>query len=119
MRTRGTRAGIEEMVRVLTSAPVRVEERRAPASVVLGSAVLVGGTSITERYQRNEPPGVYLMPEQPRRPTSFFTLRLEPHERFSERFGERAPQVLRRIVNVVSAERPTHVHFVIRFDDAR
>ncbi|MEO1279677.1 MAG: hypothetical protein AAFV77_12040, partial [Planctomycetota bacterium] len=52
------------------------------------------------------------------RPTAFFTLRLERIDRFRARFGERAAQVLGRIVNVVGAERPTHVHFVIRFDDA-
>ena len=118
MRTRGTRLGIEEMVRVLTSAPVRVEERRAPPSAVLGAAPLIGGTTVAGRYRRREPAGAYLMAETPRRPTTFFTLRLEPLERFNERFGERAPQVLRRIVNVVSAERPTHVSFVIRFEDS-
>ena len=52
-----------------------------------------------------------------RRATSFFTLKLEPRERFRIRFGERARQVLRRIVHVVSQERPTHVGFVIRFDE--
>lgn len=119
MRTRGTRTGIEEMVRVLTSAPVRVEERRAPVAMVLGRAGLIGGTTVTQRYERDEPPGAYLMALEPRRPTSFFTLKLEPRERFADRFGERATQVLRRIVNVVSAERPTHVHFVIRFDEPR
>ncbi|MBX2797760.1 MAG: hypothetical protein KTR31_08835 [Myxococcales bacterium] len=119
MRTRGTRAGIEEMVRVLTSAPVRVEERRAPRQAVLGhGATLVGGTDVTQRYTRSEPSAVYLMSQRPRKPTSYFTLRLEPHERFAQRFGERAVQVLRRIVKVVSAERPTHIHFVIRFDDS-
>jgi phage tail-like protein len=132
MRTRGTRVGIEEMVRVLTSAPVRVEERTLPKPAVLGKAVLIGGGTVVDRYQRGEPPGAYLMtpptsqaardagqPDTGSRPTSFFTLRLEPRERFQNRFGERASQVLRRIVNVVSQEKPTHVSFTIRFDDRR
>ena len=118
MRTRGTRAGIEEMVRVLTSAPVRVEERIKPTPTVLGKATIIGGRNVVERYHRAEPLGVYLMDPQ-RSKTSFFTLRLEPRERFRQRFGERAAQVLRRIVNVVSQERPVHVAFVIRFDDRR
>jgi phage tail-like protein len=124
MRTRGTRIGIEEMVRVLTSAPVRVEERALPGAATLGRARLVGGATIVERYQRGEPPGAYLMQpaaeaEGGRRPTSFFALRLEPRERFQGRFGERAAQVLRRIVNVVSQEKPSHVSFTIRFDEPR
>jgi len=116
MRTRGTRLGIEEMVRVLTAAPARVEERMPPQAAVLGRAALIGGTTVAERYQRGEPAGAYLMSPSARPPTSFFTLRLEPRGRFASRFGERASQVLRRIVNVVTAERPTHVHFVITFD---
>ena len=125
MRTRGTRQGIEEMVRVLTSAPVRVEERALPKPAVLGKGHLIGGATVVERYQRGEPPGAYLYdPPQPgptgvRKPTSFFTLKLEPRERFQNRFGERAAQVLRRIVNVVSAEKPSHVMFTIRFDERR
>lgn len=129
MRTRGTRIGIEDMVRVLTSAPVRVEERVSPKAMVVGKVVLIGGTNVVERYQRAEPPGSYLMdayhpaigdaPSSGRKPTSFFTLRLEPRDRFQNRFGERAAQVLRRIVNVVSQEKPSHISFIIRFDDRR
>ncbi|MEZ4239433.1 MAG: phage tail protein [Myxococcota bacterium] len=119
MRTRGTRIGIEEMVRVLTSAPVRVEERTIPAAATLGRARLAGGATIVERYQRGEPPAAFLMEPTERKPTSFFTLRLEPRERFQARFGERAAQVLRRIVRVVSQEKPAHVSFTIRFDEPR
>jgi hypothetical protein len=105
------------MVRVLTSAPVRVRERQKPGPVALGKAVLVGGRDVVERYQRGEPPGAYLMEPSQRRSTSFFTLMLEPRERFRGRFGERASGVLRRIVQVVSQERPVHVAFTIQFDD--
>ncbi|MEQ1502469.1 MAG: phage tail protein [Myxococcota bacterium] len=125
MRTRGTRTGIEEMVRVLTSAPVRVEERTRPAAATLGKAVLIGGSTVVERFQRGEPAGAYLMEPTAspttsgRSPTSFFTLRLEPRERFQNRFGERAAHVLRRIVKVVSQEKPSHVSFTIRFDERR
>lgn len=119
MRTRGTRAGIEEMVRVLTSAPVKIEERKRPGAAVLGKNALVGGRTAVERYERGEGPGSYLVNPAAHADTSFFTLRLEPRERFRARFGERAPQVLRRIANVVSQERPTHVNFVIRFDERK
>lgn len=119
MRTRGTRIGIEEMVRVLTSAPVRVEERTLPKPATLGKAHLISGATVVERYQRGEPPGAYLMEPTARKPTSFFTLRLEPRERFQNRFGERAAQVLRRITKVVSQEKPSHVLFTIRFDEPR
>lgn len=116
-RTRGTRGGIEEMVRVLTSAPARIRERQKAAPVVLGKCVLVGGRDVVERYQRGEPPGCYLIEPSERKQTSFFTLLLEPRDRFRTRFGERASGVLRRIVHVVSQERPIHVAFTVQFDD--
>lgn len=125
MRTRGTRIGIEEIVRVLTSAPVRVEERAVPKAAVLGRAHLSGGAgTITDRYQRSNPPGSYLFSppgaaENARKPTSFFAIKLEPRDRFQSRFGERAAQVLRGIVKVVSDEKPSHIQFTIRFDERR
>lgn len=125
MRTRGTRLGIEEIVRVLTSAPVRVEERAVPKGAVLGRAHLSGGGgTVVDRYQRNNPPGAYLFTPpgagaDARRPTSFFAVKLEPRDRFQARFGERASQVLRGIVKVVSDEKPSHVQFTIRFDERR
>ena len=142
MRTRGTRHGLEEMVRVLTSAPARVDERVHAPACILGKMVLVNGRDVVERFQRNEPLGHFLYtpthpkripdrtipadiaildvraPDNRRRDTSFFTLKLEPRERFRARFGERAGHVLRRIVNVLSQERPTHILFVVRFEDA-
>ncbi len=142
MRTRGTRQGLEEMVRVLTSAPARVEERLHAPACILGRTYLVNGRDVVERFQRNEPLGHFLytpshpkrrpdrtipadeairevrVPSTQRRDTSFFTLKLEPRERFRARFGERAGHVLRRIVNVLSQERPTHILFVVRFEDA-
>ena len=118
-RTRGTRSGIEEMVRVLTSAPVRVRERAKPRPMALGKNAVIGGRDVVERYRRAEPPGCYLLDPTSRAHTSFFTLVLEPRERFHNRFGERAAAVLRRIVQVVSQERPTHVAFTIEFDAHR
>lgn len=118
-RTRGTRAGIEEMVRVLTSAPVRVRERAKARPMALGHNAVIGGRDVVERYRRDEPPGCYLLEPTSRADTSFFTLVLEPRERFKNRFGERAAAVLRRIVQVVSQERPTHVSFTIEFDAHR
>ena len=120
MRTRGTRLGIEEMVRVLTSAPVRMRERVRPPVMALGkTAFLISGKDVTERYERREQLGSYLMEPSEKKDTSFFQLMLEPRERFQNRFGERAGQVLRRIVKVVSQERPTHVGFTVIFDERR
>ncbi|MBN2798468.1 MAG: hypothetical protein JXX28_04910 [Deltaproteobacteria bacterium] len=115
-RTRGTREGIGEMVRVLTAAPVRILERQKPMPMALGRGVLVGGKDVVERYNRGEPPGSYLLEPGQRADTSFFVLKLEPIQRFRDRFGERAAHVLRRIVQVVSQERPTHIAFTIQFD---
>lgn len=114
-RMRGTRAGIEEMVRVLTSAGVRIEECQRPAPASLGALTLIGGRDVVERYRRRESPGAYLFDPERRRPTSFFRLVLEDRARFEARFGERATSVLRRIAQVVSQERPTHVAFMIDF----
>jgi phage tail-like protein len=115
-RTRGTRRGIEEMVRVLTSAPVRIKERVKARPVALGHNAVIGGRDVVERYRNDEAAGCYLMEPSARADTSFFTLTLEPRSRFETRFGERAPGVLRRIVGVVSQERPVHVMFTIQFD---
>jgi phage tail-like protein len=114
-RMRGTRAGIEEMVRVLTSAGVRIEECARPNPARLGGMRLIGGRDVVDRYRRREDPGAYLYEPHVRRPTSFFRLVLEDRKRFEARFGERAVSVLRRIAQVVSQERPTHVAFVIDF----
>ncbi len=116
VRTRGTRGGIEEMVRVLTAAPVRIRERVRPQPCALGRMHLIGGRDVVERYRKVDPPGSYLVEPSGRQDTTYFTLTLEPRERFSKRFGERAPQVLRQIAKVVSQERPTHVAFTIAFD---
>lgn len=113
-RTRGTAAGVEELIRVLTSAPVRVAERRAPSGFVLGRSTLAGGATVADRYLRGEPAPSYLL-EPTRRGTSYFALVLEDLDRFRERFGERAPSVLRRIAQIVTNEKPAHVTFTIRF----
>ena len=86
-------------------------------AAALGKCTLVGGRDVVERYQRGEPQGCYLVEPQNRAATSFFSLMLEPRDRFKGRFGERASGVLRRIVHVVSQERPVHVQFTVHFDD--
>jgi len=125
-RTRGTRSGVEEMVQVLTSARVTIAPRTRPRPFYLGGptidpracATLAGGSTVSERYLRDEPPPHYLF--EPERPaTSFFELVLEPRSRFQRRFSERAPDVLRRLAQIVTAEKPVHVTFTIRFDEDR
>ena len=69
-----------------------------------------------ERYIRGEPPAHYLY-DVKREGTNFFALVLEPRDRFARRFSERAPQVLRRLTQIVTAEKPAHVTFTVRFDD--
>jgi phage tail-like protein len=113
-RTRGTRAGIEEMIRVLTSAPVNVVERKKPQPTVLGGMVLAGGRTIEERYQRGEPPAHFIV-DSSRSAGTFFVLFLEDRKAFRSRFGERAGPVLRRITQIVTTEKPAHVSFTIQF----
>ncbi len=116
-RTRGTREGIEEMVTVLTSAPVRVRERVRPKGVVLGRSHLAGGADPVTRFRNKEPAACYLVPADAHADTDFFVLLLEARSGFVTRFGERGIAVLRRIIDVVSRERPCHVAFTLRFDD--
>lgn len=115
-RTRGTKAGVEEMIRVLTSAPVDVKERVKPQPCVLGALALAGGKTVEDRYLRDEPPAFYLV-QPDRKPTTFFVLTLESRGKFKRRFGERAPAVLRRISQIVTNEKPSHVTFTIQFQD--
>jgi len=115
-RTRGTVAGVEEMIKVLTSAPVTVVERQRPRAMVMGGLTLAGGRTVEERYLRGEPPAHYLV-RPDRAQTTFFALRLEDLGAFRKRFGERAPAVLRRISQIVTNERPAHVTFTIEFDE--
>jgi phage tail-like protein len=115
-RTRGTRAGIEEMIRVLTSAPVVVTERKPPPSATLGAMTLSGGRTIEERYLRGEPPGHFIV-NRTRSDGTFFVLTLEDRNAFRSRFGERAGSVLRRISHIVTHEKPAHVSFTIQFGE--
>lgn len=117
-RTRGTVPGVEEMIRVLTSAPVRVSELHPPKPFVLGRSTLAGAPTIEQRYTRGEPAASFLV-EPSRARTTFFALVLEPMDRFRKRFGERAPTVLRRIAQIVTNEKPAHVTFTILFDESR
>lgn len=117
-RTRGTVAGIEEMIRVLTAAPVKVAELKHPRPMVLGKCTLAGGKNVEERFLRSEPSGCFLV-DVTRPPTSFFALVLEPIPRFRKRFGERATVVLRRIAQIVTNEKPAQITFTILFDEGR
>ena len=116
-RTRGTKAGVEEMIRVLTSAPVTVFERQKPQAAVLGAMTLVGGRSAEERFHKDEPAPFFLV-RPDRAGTSFFVLKLEDRTSFRRRFGERAPAVLRRISQIVTNEKPAHVSFTIQFEES-
>ncbi len=116
-RSRGTKQGVEEMVRVLTSVPARIEEREKPPPMVLGGAHLPGGATVWERFQRGEPSAAFLAPRE-RPATRYFALELETRERFKARFGERTTEVLRRICQVVTTEKPAQVSFTIRFRES-
>jgi len=115
-RTRGTAEGVEEMIRVLTSAPVTVAEMRKPRPCVLGRMTLAGGRDVEERFLGDEPTGHYIV-RGDRARTSFFVLTLESRDRFRQRFGERATAVLRRIAQIVTREKPANVTFTIRFSE--
>lgn len=115
-RSRGTREGLREMIRVLTAAEVGVVERKRPKAAALGAMTLAGGRNIEERYRRGEPPPCYIV-RTDRVSTSFFSVTLEDHDRFKARFGERAEGVLRRISQIVTNEKPAHVTFTIEFEE--
>ncbi|MCB9764012.1 MAG: hypothetical protein H6739_29850 [Alphaproteobacteria bacterium] len=114
-RTRGTKEGVEEIIRVLTAAPVKVSPREKPQPFALGAATLAGGRTPAERYVRSEGRANYLYKTE-REPINFFALVLEPRYRFEKRFSERAPAVLRRLTQIVTAEKPAHITFTIRFE---
>lgn len=82
----------------------------------MGAMYLAGGKSVEDRFLRDEPPGFYLV-KPDRAVTTFFVLTLESREKFRRRFGERAPVVLRRISQIVTQEKPSHVSFTIQFQD--
>ena len=115
-RMRGTKAGLSEMIRILTSTPVHIEERAKPKACVLGQLTLAGGKNVVSRFHHREPPPCYVMhPERSKQ--SFFILELEPKYLFIRRFGDRAGDILMRIVEIVSQEMPAHIAFTIRFAD--
>ena len=115
-RMRGTKAGLSEMIRILTSTPVHIEERAKPKACVLGQLTLAGGKNVVERFHHREPPPCYVM-QPDRSKQSFFILELEPKYLFIRRFGDRAGDILMRIVEIVSQEMPAHIAFTIRFAD--
>lgn len=117
-RMRGTKEGLAEMIRILTSTPVVIQERAKPKACVLGQMTLAGGKDVKGRFFRREPPGCYVMPPH-RQKMSFFILELEAKYLFMRRFGDRAGDILQRIVQIVSQEMPAHVVFTIRYADDR
>ena len=113
-RIRGTRHGVSEMVRILTSAPVDIQERQKPKAFILGKTVLGGGARIEDRFLKSEPaPSFMLSPS--RKPIAFFVIQLESMRSFRNRFGERGPDILRQITQIVSREMPAQVVFTIEF----
>ena len=116
-RNRGTKEGMEEMVRVLTSAPAVVKERQRPTPFVVGGSTLASGQTVSARYLRKEHGGYYLYDEK-RPDTSFFVIELEARERFARRFSERAAFILDRISQVATNEKPAHTNFTILFEES-
>ena len=113
-RIRGTCFGVSEMIRILTSAPVYIKERTKPKAFVLGKTVLGGGKDIAQRFLRREPaPSFLLSPD--RKDTAFFVIDLEAMNEFRARFGDRGPEILRQITQIVSREMPAQVAFTIEF----
>ncbi|MEC7241496.1 MAG: phage tail protein [Myxococcota bacterium] len=116
-RNRGTKEGMEEMVRVLTSAPAVVKERQRPTPFVVGGSTLASGKTVSDRYLRGELGGYYLYDEGCT-DTSFFVIELEARERFARRFSERAAFILDRISQVATNEKPAHTTFTILFEES-
>ena len=102
------------MVRILTSAPVDIQERQKPLAFVLGKTVLGGGRRIEERFLKHEPAPSFLLSPS-RKAIAFFVIQLESMQSFRNRFGERGPDILRQITQIVSREMPAQVVFTIEF----
>ena len=115
-RIRGTCLGVSEMVRILTSAPVHVRERTKPHAFVLGKTRIGGGKNAPQRFLRDEPVPSFLLSPQ-RKDISFFVIELDPINDFRMRFGDRGPDILQQIVQIVSREMPSQVSFTIEFRD--
>ena len=106
----------EEMIRVLTSAPVQIAESSAPKACILNAMTLAGGKNPAERYQRREPPGHYIMkPGQSK--TDFFALRLEDREASSTKIWRTGRCCSSANLAIVTNERPAHVTFTIEFEE--
>ena len=103
---RGTNAGVSEMVRMLTSSPVKIIERTKPNSCGLGRMTLSGGKAIDGRFLRREPPGSYLVSPS-RQNMAFFVIKLESMKAFHKRFGERATDIIRQITTCFSKMCPS------------
>ena len=103
------------MVRILTATPVSIVERKKPNGCVMGRMTLAGGKRIEGRFLRKEPPGSYIISTN-RSEMAFFVICLEPMSKFQTRFGERATDILRQIVQIVTREMPAHVVFTIQFE---
>ena len=115
-RIRGTCFGVSEMIRILTSAPVRIKERCKPKASVLGQMTIGGGRDISRRFLNKEPaPSFVLSPH--RKDTAFFVIELESMSAFRNRFGDRCPDILRQITQIVSREMPAQVVFTIEFQN--
>ena len=71
---------------------------------------------VSIRDLRREPTPHYCIPIERRR-VNFFIIQLEDATSFRNRFGERAPGILRKIAQVVTREMPAHVQFTIQFAD--
>ena len=61
------------------------------------------------RFHHREPPPCYVM-QPDRSKQSFFILEFEPKYLFIRRFGDRAGDILMRIVEIVSQEMPNTLH---------
>jgi phage tail-like protein len=117
-RIRGTCMGVSEMIRILTSAPVRIRERTKPKSFVLGKTVIGAGKDISDRFLNREPAPSFLLSPQ-RKDTAFFVIELEERGAFRNRFGDRGPDILRQITQIVSREMPAQVVFTIEFQESK
>jgi phage tail-like protein len=118
-RWRGTRRGIQEMIRTLTGLDVSIVERRGPQPMELGNCALSRPSKSLEEaalpYVTHAREHLLVSPRFSRE--EYFTIVLPQRRTLLFRHRDRLRELLEQVVRVVEQERPAHLHFVICFQD--
>ncbi len=118
-RWRGTKHGIQEMVRTLTGLDVTIVERRGPQPMELGNCALSrppsGRSDMGLPFVTHAREHLLVSPRFSRE--EYFTIVLPDRKALVHRHRDRLKELLEQVVRIVQSERPAHLHFVICFRD--